>query len=1669
MSAKFTCCLILLQIILFSNLQAQNINTIAGGVGDQGIDTSAELHQPTGVAADKWGNIFIADAGNHVVRKVDTNGIITTYAGAQSYSGFSGDGGPAILARLYSPMGVVVDTFGNLFISDEGNNRIREVNAAGIITTYAGNGTLFSVNDGVKATLSSVYQPYGIALDKKGNLYIAERGDNRVRKVSLSDTITTVAGNGIAGFSGDHGLADTSEINMPWAVCVDAKGNIFIADKGNYRIRKVDTSGIITTIAGNGIVGYSGDGGPATVAEFNNLSGISADSLGDIYVSDSVNAEIRRIDTSGIITRFAGSLLINGFSGDGGLDTAAKLNTPEGTAFDKKGNFYIADYSNNRIRKVNTTGIIKTFAGSNFYSSAGYKGDGGPAILALLSNPSGVVFDTMQNLYIADRGNHVVRMVNSAGIISTFAGNDTSGTSGDGGLAIHAQLSTPASVATDRKGNLFICDQGRNMVRKVNRLGIISTYAGNGVPGFRGDGGKADTAELSTPAAIATDKYGNLYIADQNNNRIRKIDTNQVITTIAGTAIATYYGDGGPAILAEFNSPAGLCLDTTGNIYIADRNNYRVRKIDLAGNISTIAGNGAGGYSGDGAAAISAGINLPQVITVDRSGNLFIEASDYFRKVNTAGIISTIAGNGEGGFYGDGGPAISSVLSEGPFGGMVTDAYGNLLIPDYLNNRIREIYNASITIATASDTVCTGSPIATFTATATAPSIDTPIYYHWLKNSLPVGSNNVLYTATGLSNGDKIMCYISNNSTGSGIASSNQITMIVGTFTPTVAFTVSPTSALCTPTLVVCTPHAINGGSLPVYDWYKNSIHVITAGTYSFTPANGDNVYCRLTSNASCLVHDTASSPHTIFTITPPIIPSLTVTYSPSGAVCPGTVITFTPHQVGFTTPVYIWYKNDTLVYTGQPYVFSPLNGSVVYCKVKGSSSSCVTIDSAISASDTFHLSTATLVPSVNVTVSPAGALCEGTPVSCTPHPTNGGVTPIYNWYKNNTLAYTGSTFNFTPLNGDKVYCKLTSNASCLIVDTAVSAVDTFTLSIPVLLPSVTITASPGDTVCAGMLVNCSSSIINGGSAPVRHWYRNNILADSGSVYSFIPTAGDVVYCKLTSNAFCLLTDTAKSNKDTFAIRTPTLIPSVNISVSPGDTICPGTVANCNATLINGGASPKYYWYLNGSLADSNGAYSFVPVSGNVVYCKLVSDAFCLIRDTATSEKDTFAIKPATLLPSVNISITPGDTLCTGTNVTCNPIPANGGTSPQYYWYKDGSYQHNGSSYSFIPTNNDVVYCKLKSNAGCLLIDSAFSRIDTFAVNSPATPSVSISLHPGDSVCSGTNVTCTPIPVNGGTSPTYEWYRDGAFVSSGNTLGFVANNNTAVYCILTSNRVCIASSTATSPTAQIAVAQNVTPSVSVRISPRDSICPGTQVKCTATGVNGGTDPVYDWYVNNNKVFTDSVYDFIPSDRDSIFCTLISNAACASPASVNSSQSVFDVEIQPSIVITSNLGPVISKGNKVTFTASVTGNSGPYTFHWMINGVTVSVDSTYTYTTDSFSIWDSISCIITTNNGCAYTAKSNSLLIDVYHSMKLYPNPTDGDFVINGNDSRANGDGVNISIYNTVGRLVYEKKAAFDGDTFYTDINLGRQLPPGVYLLKLEYDNKKIPLVFVVRY
>ena len=491
-----------------------------GDSGDENVPaTSAQLSFARAVAVDSAGNLYIAESGNNRIRKV-SNGIITTVAG-NGTPGFSGDGGAATSAELSDPLDVVVDSSGNLFIADDSNNRVREV-SNGTITTVAGGGS--SLSDGIPATSALLDSPSGVAVDSSGNLYIAsnvyladalmpipDSGVTRIRKVS-NGVITSIAGGGSS--IGDNGPATSAQLGFPSGVLVDSSGDLYIADSSSSRIRKV-SNGVITTVAGNGTAGFSGDNGPATSAQLNYPNGVAVDSVGNLYIADTANNRVRKV-SNGLITTIAGG---GSSLGDNGPAAMAQLNSPNGVAVDASGNLYIADTLNYRIRKV-ANGNITTVAGTGTQGFVNaFFGIAVPATSASLTYPTGVAVDSMGNLYIADPKEYLILKVSSNGILTNVAGHQVYGTSGDNGPAIYATLGFPFGVAVDSAGNLYIADSRYlfESIRKVSN-GIITTIAGRG-SSYADD--IAATSAQFVPNGVAVDTLGDVYLSDLDTNRVR--------------------------------------------------------------------------------------------------------------------------------------------------------------------------------------------------------------------------------------------------------------------------------------------------------------------------------------------------------------------------------------------------------------------------------------------------------------------------------------------------------------------------------------------------------------------------------------------------------------------------------------------------------------------------------------------------------------------------------------------------------------------------------------------------------------------------------------------------------------------------------------------------------------------------------------------------------------------------------------------------------------------------------------------------------------------------------------------------------------------------------------------------------------------------------------------
>lgn len=683
---------------------------------------------------------------------------------------------------------------------------------------------------------------------------------------------------------------------------------------------------------------------------------------------------------------------------------------------------------------------ITTVAGNG---TIGYSGDGGPATNAQFNNAISVALDAAGNMYVADFNNHCIRKINAAtNIITTIAGTGTAGFSGDGGPAVNAELNSPSDLCADAAGNIYFADNQNFRVRKIDAAtGIISTVAGNGGGSYAGETILAINAGIHYPNGLAVDA-NNLYISLFSKQRICKVNlTTGILSTIAGTGVNGYSGDGGPAINANFGFPAGLSASATGDVYVADYNNNRIRKIDAAGIVTTVAGNGTATYAGDGTLATTASINLPTGVSVNAAGDIFIaDRNNYrIRKVDaTSGIINTVAGNGVFGYGGDGGSAISPCTKLADPHKVRIDAAGNIFIADQSNSRIRKVDIApvssglpTINISASATTACAGTPV-TFNSVITNGGVNP--FYQWKKNGTTIGANSPSYSSSSLNNGDIITCELTANTPcGAATVTSNPIVITISaTIVPSIAISASPSTA-CLGSAVTFTAIAVNGGPSPVFQWQVNGSNVGTNSPVfvSNTLSNGDIISCILNSSAGCAIPAPVTSNTITASFSPNVTPAVNIAATAT-SICLGSSVSFTATTTNSgNNPSYQWKINNISAGTNNP-VFTTValqNNDVVSCSIiTDPTASCLTSNSANSNQVVITV-VASPAPAVTIITSD-NFICPNTAVTFTATAQNAGSNPSYTWKLNgnitgaNNPVYTNSNL----FNGDQVMCLLSAN-----------------------------------------------------------------------------------------------------------------------------------------------------------------------------------------------------------------------------------------------------------------------------------------------------------------------------------------------------------------------------------------------------------------------------------------------------------------------------------------------------------------------------------------------------------------------------------------------------------------------------------------------------------------
>ena len=851
--------------------------------------------------------------------------------------------------------------------------------------------------------------------------------------------INTVAGTGIAGYTGDLSPAASAHLNGPFGIAVNnATGDVYFADSANNCVRMVSgVTGIITTVAGTGIAGTTGDNGPATAARLSSPVGVALDASGNIYISDIGSSRIRMVTVAtGIINTVAGNGTA-GYLADGVAATATRLNRPYAVAFDAAGNFYIADWGNHRVRKVTiATGIISTFAGNG---TGGYISDGVAATATRIKNPDGLAFDAAGDLYIADYGNNRVRMVNTSGIINTVAGNGTSAYAGDGSVATATGINRPVGIAFDATGNFYVTDSLHQSVRMITvATGLMSTFAGTGVAGYNGDCIAPTTAQLNVPTGLAFDGSGSLYITDKNNNRIRKVSPPCSGTPSAGIAMSTAYDGCVSYTPTLFLSGASTGCDISyqwesynGAAFTAipgATNATYSPTISGASNFDCIVTCNGSGFSATSAPVFIV-VSSPVVVSPinyanntvcpgdtimvsDTSSNATWSATNLNATVDASGIVT--------GFT----PGLDTILYSvnngcGTFSTSLTVTVNPIVTPGVV-----------ISLSSASTSVCTGTPVI-YSGIPTNGGLSPA--YTWYVNGLFSGvGSSLTYTPI---NGDVIMCTITTNAPcATTLTSSASVAMtVIPIVTPSISITDSAYGdSVCTGSLITYYSNITNGGLSPSFDWAVNGTVLVSGpgSTFTFTPLPGDVITAQLSSSLACAVSvsDTIN-----MTVTSSQTPVISISAFPGDTTCPGYAVTYTASTVyGGITPTFLWKKNGIPVATGSTYVHIPATGDTIQCALY-SSSPCRTSDSVFS--NVIHMVVRPLtLATIAAAAHPGTTIAAGQADTLVAAGANIGSTSLYQWYING-VAIAGATSSIyvsdSFANNDSVFCIVHNGNPC--------------------------------------------------------------------------------------------------------------------------------------------------------------------------------------------------------------------------------------------------------------------------------------------------------------------------------------------------------------------------------------------------------------------------------------------------------------------------------------------------------------------------------------------------------------------------------------------------------------------------------------------------------------
>jgi sugar lactone lactonase YvrE len=690
---------LVLAMAIASTPEPLNVTTLAGhpsaGWQDGGASV-ATFAGPNGLAVDAAGSLIVADSVNNVIRRIDPTGQVSTIAGKSGVAGCVN--GYATEARFFQPTGVACSPNGRIYVADASNHMVRVIYPSGQVDTLAGSSDSVGSRDGIGAAAQFSF-PVAIAADAYGNAYVADGSDSIIRKITPEGSVTTIAGS--TAQPGDHGvispphtvnegsndgIGPAAQFYFPNGIAVDTAGNVYVADSGNQTIRKIDPSGVVTTIAGQPKQSGYADGS-AIAAKFNGPNGLAVDAQGNVWIADSRNYVVRILDTKGMVSTVAGLAGVPGTNN--GIGSAARFSRPMGVAIRPNGQAYVSDADNNTITLVSRSGNATTVAGAGASNLPGNNSSAGASnavgAAARFNSPYAVAIEPRTNAaYVADTANHLIRKVTLTGEVTTVAGAAGIRGSSDGVGGV-ARFNNPKGIALAPDGTLWIADSGNHILRTISADGSVRTVAGvAGVPGSTDGIGTAARFNSLQGVVVASDGF--IYVADYGNNAIRRCDKNGNVKTLAGSPIGVAgFADGkGTGVL--FNNPTSVAIDGRGIVFVADAGNAVIRAVQLDGTVTTVAGYPGHFITKDGIGP-DAGFTAPVGITADGLGNLFVVDLPwgYIRQIEANWRVTEVAGSARSGGSVDGIGSDAKLTPQG----LTVDPSGDIYIADALNNTIR--------------------------------------------------------------------------------------------------------------------------------------------------------------------------------------------------------------------------------------------------------------------------------------------------------------------------------------------------------------------------------------------------------------------------------------------------------------------------------------------------------------------------------------------------------------------------------------------------------------------------------------------------------------------------------------------------------------------------------------------------------------------------------------------------------------------------------------------------------------------------------------------------------------------------------------------------------------------------------------------------------------------